>query len=388
MPIINRIAAYADDMAGWRRHLHMHPELGFECHETAKFVVDRLTEIGVDEIHTGIAKTGIVAIINGTGAGGTIGLRADMDALPIHETSGADWTSTVDGKMHACGHDGHTTMLLGAAKYLAETRNFSGRVALIFQPAEENGGGARVMVEEGMMDRFDISRVYGIHNVPNLELGHFMTRPGPLMAGEDSFHFNITGTGGHAACPQDTADPVMAAVSVAQAIQTIVSRNLNPMDKLVVSLTQIHTGSADNVIPETAYLNGTIRYFDPEVRIMVGERMQAIADGVAATFGVTVDLSYTYGYPPTINDPDHTAFCVDVARSVAGTDAVEADAAAEMGSEDFSYMLEERPGAYIYLGIGEAAGLHNAAYDFNDDASVFGASYFVRLVEHAQPMKA
>jgi amidohydrolase len=386
MPIINRISAYSDDMADWRRHLHAHPELGLECHETAKFVVEKLTEFGVDQIHENIATSGVVAIINGQGAGATIGLRADMDALPIIEDTGVEYASKVHGKMHACGHDGHTTMLLGAARYLTETRNFTGRVALIFQPAEETEGGARIMIEEGILERFDISRVYAIHNVPGLELGHFMTTPGPVMAGEDSFHFNITGKGGHAASPHETVDPIMPAVALAQGLQTIVSRNRNPFDSLVISLTQIHTGSADNVIPETAYLNGTVRYFDADVRAMVGTRLQALADGIADAYDVHVDLSFTLGYPPTINDLDETDFCVSVARDIAGHDAVLPDVGPEMGSEDFAYMLEKRPGSYLFLGIGDGPGLHNAAYNYNDDASVFGASYFARLVERAQPL--
>lgn len=386
MPIINRISAYSDDMAEWRQYLHAHPELGLECHQTAEFVVNRLTEFGVDEIHTNIATSGVVAIINGQGDGATIGLRADMDALPIVEETDAPYASTIQGKMHACGHDGHTTMLLGAAKYLTETRNFKGRVALIFQPAEENEGGARIMVEQGVLERFDISRVYAIHNVPGLELGHFMATPGPVMAGEDSFHFNVIGKGGHAASPHETVDPIMPAVALAQGLQTIVSRNRNPFDSLVISLTQIHTGSADNVIPETAYLNGTIRYFDPEVRAMVGGRLQALADGIADAYGVRVDLSYTLGYPPTINDPEETDFCVSVASDVVGHDAVLPDVGPEMGSEDFAYMLEKRPGAYLFLGIGDGPGLHNAGYNFNDDASVYGASYFAKLVERAQPL--
>lgn len=386
MPIINRISAYSDDMADWRRHLHAHPELGLECHETAKFVVEKLTEFGVDQIHENIATSGVVAVINGQGAGATIGLRADMDALPIIEDTGVEYASKVHGKMHACGHDGHTTMLLGAAKYLTETRNFTGRVALIFQPAEETEGGARIMIEEGILERFDISRVYAIHNVPGLELGHFITTPGPVMAGEDSFHFNITGKGGHAASPHETVDPIMPAVALAQGLQTIVSRNRNPFDSLVISLTQIHTGSADNVIPETAYLNGTVRYFDADVRAMVGTRLQALADGIANAYDVRVDLSFKLGYPPTINDLDETDFCVSVARDVAGHDAVLPDVGPEMGSEDFAYMLEKRPGSYLFLGIGDGPGLHNAAYNYNDDASVFGASYFARLVERAQPL--
>ncbi|MEM7520732.1 MAG: amidohydrolase, partial [Pseudomonadota bacterium] len=259
MPVVNRIADFSADMTAWRQHLHTIPELGLECHMTSAFVAERLREFGVDEVHTGIAKTGVVAIIEGQGDGPTIGLRADMDALPIHEETGVAYASTHPGKMHACGHDGHTAMLLGAAKYLAETRNFSGRVALLFQPAEEAGGGGEVMVQEGVMDRFDIAQVYALHNAPSLELGHFYTTPGPIRAADDTFTINITGQGGHGARPQDCVDPVVAACAIVQSLQTIVSRNLDPAQQLVISTTQIHTGTPDNVIPETAYINGTVR---------------------------------------------------------------------------------------------------------------------------------
>jgi hippurate hydrolase len=385
MPVINRIAAYADDMKTWRRHLHMHPELAFDCFETSAFVKDRLREFGVGEIHEGIAKTGIVAIIEGRSEGPTIGLRADMDALPIHEASGAEWSSTVDGKMHACGHDGHTTMLLGAARYLAETRNFSGKVALIFQPAEEAGGGGNVMVQEGIMDRFDIAQVYGIHNVPGQDEGSFQTAAGPLLAGADTFTVNITGRGGHAAYPQETADPVVAAVAVVNAFQTIVSRNHHPLEDLVVSVTQIHAGTVDNVVPGTAMLNGTVRTFDKAVQEKVIGRMQAIVDGIAAAYEVEAELVYEMGYPATVNHARETEFAVKVAREVSGNAHVNAEGGREMGAEDFSYMLEARPGAYVFLGIGPGAGLHHPAYDFNDDAAPIGASFFARLVEMAQP---
>lgn len=387
MPIINRIAQYQTDMTGWRRHLHENPELGLNCHETAAFVVGRLREFGVDEVHTGIATSGLVAIINGTGDGPTIGLRADMDALPMTEESGVEWSSQREGLMHACGHDGHTTMLLGAAKYLCETRRFSGRVALIFQPAEENDGGGRIMVEEGMMERFDIKEVYGIHNVPNHPLGHFYTTPGPLMAGADTFHIHITGQGGHGAYPHETRDPVMAAVQIAQAFQTIITRNLHPVEKLVISVTQIHTGTVDNVIPETAYMNGTVRNFSPEVQAMVKVRMGEICQGIGAAMGVEVECEYREGYPPTINHAEQAAFATDVARDVAGDAAVNGDTGLEMGAEDFSYMLNVRPGAYLFMGIGEGAGLHNTHYDFNDEALPHGASFFARLAETALPVR-
>ncbi|MFT7593445.1 MAG: amidohydrolase [Paracoccaceae bacterium] len=386
MPVVNRIADYASDMAQWRQHLHTIPELGMQCPETARFVAARLREFGVDEIHEGIAQTGIVAIINGQGAGETIGLRADMDGLPIVEATGLDYASQNPGKMHACGHDGHTTMLLGAARYLAETRNFTGRVALIFQPAEESGGGAGVMVNEGVMDRFDIAQVYALHNAPGFEAGGFYTTPGPLMAAVDSFHVYIQGVGGHGAMPHDTRDPVMPACAIAQAFQTIVSRNHYALDDLVVSVTQIHTGTVDNVIPDTAYLNGTIRTFDPSVQAMVMQRMQAIVDGQAASYGVTATLDYEVGYPATINDAAKTEFAAGVAREVAGETRVQANAGREMGAEDFSYMLQVRPGAYLFIGQGDSAGLHHPEYNFNDDVAPVGASFFARLVETAQPL--
>ncbi|MGR3616669.1 MAG: M20 aminoacylase family protein [Paracoccaceae bacterium] len=386
MPVVNRIAEFADDMKTWRRHLHQIPELGFDLPKTSAFVAERLREIGVDELHEGIAQTGMVAVINGQGKGPTIGLRADMDALPITEETGADYASTHHGKMHACGHDGHTTMLLGAAKYLAETRNFKGRVALIFQPAEEAGGGAGVMVEEGIMDRFAIEQVYGIHNTPGLDVGDFATNPGPLMAAVDTFHIHVKGVGGHGAMPHETRDPVMAACGIAQAIQTIVSRNHYAMEELVISVTQIHTGTVDNVIPETAYINGTVRTFAPHVQQMVMDRMAQIVAGQAASYGVAAELDYEVGYPATINDVGKTSFAAEVAAEVSGASRVQANAGAEMGAEDFSYMLQARPGAYMFLGQGNTAGLHQPQYDFNDDVATVGASFFVRLVERAQPL--
>ena len=290
MAIVNRIAGYADEMTGWRRHLHTIPELGRECFKTAAFVEEKLREFGVDEIQTGFATTGIVAIINGQGNGPTIGLRADMDGLPIIETTGLEYQSTHEGRMHACGHDGHTTMLLGAAKYLCETRNFSGRVALIFQPDEEATGGAEAMVEEGILDTFDISQVYGIHNMPEFPVGGFFTTTGPLMAGADVFDINIKGRGGHGAMPHGTVDPILAACSIAQAIQSIVSRNVDAAERLVISVTQIHTGSVDNVIPDTAYMNGTVRSFTPEVRDLAERRLREIVAGQAASYGCEADV--------------------------------------------------------------------------------------------------
>ena len=386
MPVLNRIAAYAPEMKGWRRHLHANPELSYDCHQTAAFIADRLREIGVDELHEGIAKTGIVAIIIGQGAGDTIGLRADMDALPIIETTGADYASTVPGKMHACGHDGHVTMLLGAAKYLAETRRFSGRVALIFQPAEEDGAGGQAMVQEGVMDRFAINQVYGIHNAPNVPFGHFLTNPGALMASVDTATVHVTGRGGHGATPHECIDPVVAVVGMVQAIQTIIPRNVYALDEAVISVTQIHTGTASNIIPEEAMFCATIRSFKPEVRALLKKRFSEIVEGHAAAYNVQARIDYDWGYPATINHPDEAAFATLVAAEIVGPDATNGNANREMGSEDFSYMLEARPGAYLFMGTGPGAGLHHPAFDFNDEAAPIGASFFARLVERAQPL--
>ncbi|MDF3413899.1 amidohydrolase [Sulfitobacter sp. M57] len=386
MPVVNRIADFSADMTAWRRHLHTIPELGLECHQTAAFVAERLREFGVDEIVEGVAKTGIVAIINGQGTGPTIGLRADMDALPITEETGVPYASTHAGKMHACGHDGHTAMLLGAAKYLAETRNFAGRVALLFQPAEEFGGGGEVMVQEGVMERFDITQVYAIHNAPGLDFGRFHTTPGPIMAAADTFTINLTGKGGHGAQPHECVDPVVAACAIVQSLQTIVSRNTDPLSQLVISTTQIHTGTTDNVIPGEVYINGTVRTFDKEVQAMAVRRMQAIVDGHAASYDLQAELDFEFGYPPTVNDAAKTDFAIDVAGEVAGEAGVEAAFSPVMGAEDFSYMLEARPGAYLMLGQGEGASVHHAKYNFNDDIAPIGASFFARLVERAQPV--
>jgi hippurate hydrolase len=386
MPILNRIAGLHPQMTEWRRHLHAHPEIGFACHETAAFVAARLREIGVDEIHEGIAETGIVAIIEGRGPGPVVGLRADMDALPMEERTGLPHASTIAGRMHACGHDGHTAMLLGAAAYLAETRNFRGKVALIFQPAEEDGGGAGVMVAEGMMERFGIAEVYALHNVPGLELGRVLTTPGPIMAAVDEFTIRIEGRGGHGAMPHETADPIPAAVSMVQAIQTIVSRNHHAMQELVVSVTQIHAGTTDNVIPGSAMINGTVRTFDPAVQAMVMRRMEEIVAGQAASFGVEATLDYALGYPATVNDPARAAFAAEVAGEVVGEALVEGQSGREMGAEDFAYMLEARPGAYLFLGAGPGAGLHHPEFEFNDEILPIGASLFARLAERAAPI--
>ena len=386
IPIVNRIAAFDADMKKWRRNIHQNPELGLDCYETASFIEATLREFGISEIHTGIAQSGLVAIIDGKENGDTIGLRADIDALPMMETTNLEYASNNSGLMHACGHDGHTTMLLGAARYLSETRNFSGRVALIFQPAEENEGGGRIMVEEGILDRFNIKNVYAIHNTPDVALGKFYTMPGAIMAGADKFHIDVVGVGGHGAYPHDTKDPIIAAIGIVQTLQTIVSRSRDPNDKLVVSVTQIHAGSTDNVTPENTYINGTVRTFDKVVQDMVIKRMEEIVAGHAQSFGVDCKLRYEKGYPPTINNPENVEMAALAAKDVSGVSMVDDKAGQEMGAEDFSYLLEKRPGAYLFLGIGEAAGLHNTNYDFNDDASVYGASFFARLVEISQPL--
>ncbi|MCL4065215.1 M20 family metallopeptidase [Pseudomonas sp. GX19020] len=386
MPVLNRIASYAGEMKGWRQHIHARPELEFNCHETAAFIVERLREFGVDEIHEGIAKSGVVAIIKGRGAGPVIGLRADMDALPITELTGADHASTVPGRMHACGHDGHVAMLLGAAKYLAETRNFVGDVALLFQPAEEDGGGGEVMVKEGVMDRFNIARVFGIHNAPNLALGNFQTTPGPIMASVDTAWVTVTGRGGHAATPHECVDPVVAIVAMVQAVQTIIPRNVYALDEAVISVTMINAGSASNIIPESGTFAATIRAFRPDVRDLLKKRFLEIVSGTATAFGVEAEVNYEWGYPATINDEKETEFAASVAREISGDAAVNDQSNREMGSEDFSYMLEARPGSYLFLGIGPGAGLHHPAYDFNDEAAPIGASFLARLVEKSQPI--
>ncbi len=387
MPVINRIAGLADEMTEWRQYLHTIPELEMECHKTAAFVADKLREFGVDEVHEGIGVTGIVAIINGQGDGPTIGLRADMDGLPITEATGLDYKSTHEGNMHACGHDGHTTMLLGAAKYLCETRNFSGKAALIFQPGEEEPGGARIMVEEGFLDTFDIGEVYAIHNVPDVPEGVFAGRHGPIMAAVDTFTINLTGSGGHGAMPEEACDPIVAALSIGQALQTIVSRNVPSIAQSVVSLTQIHTGTASNVIPGEVYMNGTIRTFDPAIQELIHGRLRDIVAGQAASFGVKADLEIEVGYPATVNSDAQTDFAVQVAQDVSGADNVDGNMDPVAGAEDFAYMLEKRPGSYLFLGQGPSAGLHHPEYNFNDAAAPFGASFFARLVETAQPVK-
>ena len=382
MPILNRAAEMQHEVAAWRRHLHERPEIGFDVHETAAFVAARLKEFGCDEVVTGIGKTGVVGVIRGRlGDGPAIGLRADMDALPITETSGKPHASRVAGRMHACGHDGHTAMLLGAAKYLAETRNFTGSVAVIFQPAEEGGGGGNEMVKDGMMDRFGIGKVFGMHNMPGLPVGQFALRPGPIMAATAEFTITIRGHGGHAAMPHRTIDPIVIGSQLVAALQTIASRNADPVESLVVSVTKFHAGDAYNVIPETAELAGTVRTLKKEVAGLAHERLSAVCAGVAAAFGASIELDYDPNYPVTFNHEDETVFAGDVAAEIAGEAQVQRAIAPLMGGEDFSYMLEARPGAFIFIGNGDTANLHHPAYDFNDEVIPHGMSYWVKLAE-------
>ncbi|TPM31694.1 M20 aminoacylase family protein [Mesorhizobium sp. B2-3-5] len=384
MPILNRAAEMQDEVAGWRRHLHQTPELNFDVFKTAAFVAEKLKEFGCDDVVTGLGKTGVVGIIRGRqGEGTTIGLRADMDALPLNEISDKPYASTVPGKMHACGHDGHTAMLLGAAKYLAETRNFAGSVAVIFQPAEEGGGGGNEMVKDGMMERFDISRVFGMHNMPGLPVGQFAIRPGPIMAATAEFTITVKGRGGHAAMPHGTIDPIVIASQLVGALQTIASRSTDPVEAVVVSVTKFHAGDAYNIIPESAEIAGTVRTLRKEVARKSEERIRAICEGLATAFGARIEVEYDANYPVTFNHAEETVFASDVAAGVAGDAHVHRSIQPVMGGEDFSYMLEARPGAFIFIGNGDTAGLHNPAYDFNDEAIPHGMSYWVKLAETA-----
>ena len=386
MVVINRIAGFADDMTAWRRHLHMHPELSLECHNTAAFVVGKLEDFGVDEIHPGWATSGVVAIINGKGQGPTTALRADMDALPMEEKTGAEWASTIPGRMHACGHDGHTTMLLGAARYLAETRNFAGRVVLLFQPAEESIGGGRIMVEEGVMDKFGVDEVFALHTDPFNELGLFGTRSGGLMASVDDWTITVTGKGGHAAYPQTCVDPIPPALQIANAINTLMAREVSAFEPVVVSLTQFHSGSASNIVPDTAELIGTVRTFSDEMRDVMEERITAIAKAQEAAFGVDVHVFYDRNYPATINHETQTVRAAQIASEIVGADLVNSEISPEMGSEDFSYMLEARPGAFLFLGQGVGPSVHHPEFDFNDEAAPIGASFFAKLIERNHPI--
>lgn len=382
MPILNRVAEMQEDVAGWRRHLHETPELLYDVFETSKFVAEKLRSFGCDIVETGIGKTGVVGVIKGShGDGPTIGFRADMDALPILETSGKPWASKVPGKAHSCGHDGHTAMLLGAAQYLAETRNFKGSVAVIFQPAEEGGAGALAMLNDGFMDKFGITEVYGMHNEPGTPAGSFAIRKGATMAAADSFEIKITGRGSHAAAPHMSIDPVLTSAHIIIALQSIVSRQMDPLKSLVVTVATTHGGTASNVIPGDVTLTGTVRTLLPETRDFAQKRLTEVAQATAQVHGATAEVIYHRGYPVTFNHENETDFAVGVASAVVGANAVNTDAPPHMGAEDFSYMLEARPGAFIFIGNGDTAGLHNAAYDFNDEVIPYGISYWVGLAE-------
>ncbi len=387
MPVLNRVAEFHPEITAWRRDLHAHPEVLFDVHRTAGVVAEKLRAFGCDEVVTGVGRTGVVAIIKGRGQSGrTIGLRADMDALPVTEKTGAAYASTIAGKMHACGHDGHTAMLLGAARYLAETRNFDGRVALIFQPAEEGGGGGKVMLEDGLIERFGIDEFYGMHNWPGMPLGTFGIRAGGIMAATDRFYVDIEGVGGHAARPQQTVDPIIVAAQLVTALQTIVSRNLDPLESAVLSVTMVEAGEADNVISRTAKITGTVRTLDGAVQDFIEARLGDFVPQFAASFGAKASIRYVRGYPVTVNAPEQTAFAAEVARDVVGAQNVDDDAAPSMGGEDFSFMLNEKPGAYIFIGNGATSELHTDTYDFNDEAIPVGVSYWARLVEKALPL--
>ena len=386
MPIVNRIADMHDDITAWRRDLHAHPEILYEVHRTAASVAEKLKAFGCDEVVAGIGRTGVVGVIRGrTGgkAGKVIGLRADMDALPMDEATDLPYKSTVPGKMHACGHDGHTAMLLGAARYLAETRNFDGTAVVIFQPAEEGGAGGKAMVDDGMMDRFDIGEVYGMHNYPGMPLGQFGLRAGPLMAAADHFTIDIEGVGGHAARPHISIDSVLVGSQIINQLQTIVSRNVDPLESAVISVCMFHAGTTDNVIPQTAKLRGTARSLVPQVQDLIEKRMHEVVEGTARLYGAKATLKYNRGYPVLKNHAPQTDFAASVAAEIAGKDKVSTSIAPVMGAEDFSFMLNARPGAFIFIGNGDSAGLHHPAYNFNDDVIPYGTSYWVKLVETA-----
>jgi amidohydrolase len=386
MPIINRVADLQPDIQAWRRDIHQHPELLYDVHRTAAFVADRLREFGCDEVATGLGRTGVVGVIKGRKPKGNgdvkvIGLRADMDALPIEEQTNLAYASKTPGKMHACGHDGHTAMLLGAARYLAETRNFAGDAVVIFQPAEEGGAGAKAMINDGLMDRFGIEQVYGMHNGPGIPIGSFAIRPGPVMAATDAIDIRIEGLGGHAARPHKCLDSVLVGAQLVTGLQSIVSRTIDPLDSVVVSMCEFHAGNARNVIPQTAELRGTVRTLTAEARELVEKRVREVVAGVAQMTGAKIDLVYEPGYPVTVNHALQTDVASNVAKQIAGDTNVH-QMPPMMGAEDFSYMLEARPGAFIFCGNGNSAGLHHPAYNFNDEAIVFGTSYWIKLVEN------
>jgi hippurate hydrolase len=383
-----RIAEYLEDMTIWRRDIHAHPELCFEEVRTSAIVVDKLRQWGID-VHTGLAKTGVVGTLRGRGEGRrSIALRADMDALPLQEATRHSYKSCFDGKMHACGHDGHTVMLLGAARYLAETRNFDGTVYFIFQPAEEEGGGAKVMMDEGLFEKFPCDSIYGMHNSTGTPAGTFAIKPNAFFASADTAMITITGKGGHAAWPERCNDPIATGVQLYNTLQTIISRNTSPLDKAVLSISMFNSGTTTNVIADTATLGMTIRALNGDTRAMIRQRIFQISEGLAQANGTKITVDYHDGYPVLVNDPEHTTMAADVAASIVGEDNVERNTDHVMGSEDFAYMLEEKPGAYIWIGQNDrdhSSGLHHPAYDFNDTVLTTGASYWAAMVEQSLP---
>ncbi len=385
MPIRSAINDLVPEVRTWRRELHQNPELMYDVEETAKFVADRLRAFGCDEVKTAIGRTGVVGVIHGArgSSSRSIGLRADMDALPIEEETNLPYRSKVPGKMHACGHDGHTAMLLGAAQRLAQTRDFAGAAIVIFQPAEEGGAGAMAMIDDGLLDQFGIEQVYGMHNWPGAPVGSFALRKGPLMAPADEITITIEGKGGHGALPHQCIDPVVVGAQIVIALQTIASRNVDPLNSCVVSITRFEAGTANNIIPQSAWLNGTVRTLKAATRDMAEKRIHEIAAGLAEASGATARVEYRRGYPPTVNHSAQTDFAASIARKVAGERHVDANAPPTMGSEDFSFMLEARPGAFIFIGNGDSAMLHHPSYDFNDEVLPYGMSYWVELVETA-----
>jgi len=388
MPVINSIAAFADEMAAWRHDFHENPELLYEVHRTAAVVADKLRAFGCDEVVTGIGRTGVVGVIRGrnSASGKVIGLRADMDALPILESSGVPFASKNPGVMHACGHDGHTTMLLGAAKHLAETRNFDGTVIVIFQPAEEGGAGGKAMVDDGLMTRWGIQEVYGMHNMPGLAEGNFSLSHGAMLASADAIEIKVTGKGGHGGSgPHKAIDSILIGAQIVGALQSIVARNVDPLKSAVISICAFNGGTAFNVIPETVEMKGTVRTLDPEIRDLCEKRIAEVADATARAYGGSAETIYTRMYPITMNHAREAAFAAEVARDVSGTERVDERALPRMGGEDFSFMLEERPGAFVFLGTGPGNELHHPAYRFNDNVLATGASFWVRLVEKGMP---
>ena len=386
MPVKNRFAELQKEIAEWRQDIHQYPEILFETQRTSALVKDKLIEFGCNQVIDGIGKTGVVGVINGktNRTGKVIGLRADMDALPINEETGLEYSSKIPGAVHACGHDGHTSMLLGAAKYLCETRNFDGQAVVIFQPAEEGGGGGLEMCKDGLMENFKIDEVYGMHNWPGVELGKFAIRSGPFFAASDFIEATISGKGGHAAKPQETIDPTVIASQIVVALQTIASRRADPVKQVVVSVTSFETSSnAFNVIPQEVKIKGTVRTLDPDVRDLAEKEFLRITELTAEALGGSADAKFTRGYPVMSNTSEQTEFAAKVARDVAGECA---EAPLVMGGEDFAYMLEERPGAYILLGNGDSSPVHHPEYNFNDDAIPFGCSWLVELVEQKMPV--